>query len=126
MHRPTPPDSTGSGFSVEDVTAGAHAHGFGTAADGRAFAFRVRGKTLRVKVYRLGATPTVPDDVDVDAIAEADVTDLDLTDERSVVAAVRDAVATLRAPDDPTPSDTTLVRALLGRLGGLDPRGGSA
>ena len=48
MSRPTTPDPTGPDFSVDDVTTGPHAHGFGTAADGRAFAFRVRGKTLRL------------------------------------------------------------------------------
>ncbi|MBY6351283.1 hypothetical protein [Rhodococcoides corynebacterioides] len=122
MSRPTTPDPTGPDFSVDDVTTGPYAHGFGTAADGRAFAFRVRGKTLRVELYRLGATVTVPTDVDVDAVADVDVTDVDLCDERSVTAAVRDAVATVHAPDDPRSADTTLVRALLGRL---DPRGGA-
>ena len=74
-------------FSVEDVSVGAHAHGFGSTPDGRSFAFRVRGKSLRVEVYRSDLAQAVPDDLDVDAVAERDVTDVDLSDERSIVAA---------------------------------------
>ncbi|MBY6675467.1 MULTISPECIES: hypothetical protein [unclassified Rhodococcus (in: high G+C Gram-positive bacteria)] len=110
-------------FSVEDVSVGAHAHGFGSTPDGRSFAFRVRGKSLRVEVYRSDLAQAVPDDLDVDAVAERDVTDVDLSDERSIVAAVRDAVADVRPLDSPQPPDTTLLRSLLGRLGNaIDPK----
>lgn len=105
------------GFGVEDVTAGAHAHGFGSTGDGRNFAFRVRGKVLHVDIYRADSAD-VPDAVDVEATADADVTDVDLADERSVVAAVRDAVTGALAG----PSDSGALRSLLGRLGqAIDP-----
>lgn len=122
---PDEPDGVGTGrpgFTLDDVTVGAHAHGFGTVADGRSFAFRVRGKTLRVEVYRSDTTDAVPGDSDVDAVAEADVTDVDLIDERSVVGAVRDAVTALRPTDPAHQPDTALLRSLLGRLGNaIDP-----
>lgn len=81
-------------FSIADVAVGPHAHGFGAAADGRAFSFRVVGSTMTVCLYRPDLDPAaVPTEDDVDAIAEAPVKDLDLTDERSVVAMVRDMTA---------------------------------
>lgn len=110
-------DSQGD-FTVDDVSPGAHAHGFGTTADGRNFAFRVRGKTLHLEVYRADMVDAVPSSTDLEAVAETDVTDVDLCDERSIVAAVRDLAPTAR-PVDPTHSpDTTLIRSLWGRLGG--------
>ncbi|MGB3771763.1 MAG: hypothetical protein WBF79_02865 [Rhodococcus sp. (in: high G+C Gram-positive bacteria)] len=109
-------------FTVEDVSVGAHAYGFGSTADGRSYAFRVRGKTLRLEVYRADLVRPVPDDIDIDAVAETDVTDIDLADERSIVAAVRDLVPSARTVDPAHTPDTALIRSLLARLGNaIDP-----
>jgi hypothetical protein len=59
-------------FAIEDITTGLHASGFGQVGDGRPFSFHVEKQVLVVEIYR----PRI-----------------DLTDERSVAAAVRDAVA---------------------------------
>ncbi|MBD0321846.1 MAG: hypothetical protein ICV72_00475, partial [Aldersonia sp.] len=73
-----------SGFAMEDVTTGPYANGFGVAADGRPFAFRVVGSTVYLELYRADlSTDVVPDRGDVVATAEARVTDIDLDDERS-------------------------------------------
>lgn len=107
-----------SGFALEDLSVGPHAHGFGTNADGQAFAFRVRRSTLFVEVYRADLESTVPDKSDVVATAESSMTTVDLTDERSIAAAVRDAVAAAEPVNDGGGEGITL-RALLGRLGSV-------
>ncbi|MFC7450405.1 hypothetical protein [Rhodococcus daqingensis] len=104
-----------SGFAVEDLSVGPYAHGFGTNADGQAFAFRVRRSTLFVEVYRADLESTVPDKSDVVATAERSMVTVDLTDERSIAAAVRDAVASAEPVNHGTDTGITL-RALLGRL----------
>lgn len=48
---------------------------------------------LAVEVYRPRCNGPVPQAEDVVAVATRKLTDIDLTDERSVAAAVRDAVA---------------------------------
>ena len=80
-------------FTVEDISAGAHAHGFGRTAEGNPFMFRVRRRTLHIDVYRADCLADVPGDDDVIATARKGITEIDLTDERSIIAAVRDAVA---------------------------------
>ena len=80
-------------FAVEDITTGVHASGFGQVGDGRSFSFHIEKQTLVVEVYRPRVTGPVPQAEDVVAVASRKLTDIDLTDERSVVAAVRDAVA---------------------------------
>ncbi|WP_280274990.1 hypothetical protein [Nocardia wallacei] len=113
-----------SGFIVEDVTVGPFAHGFGVTGDGRSFAFRTVGATLSLEIYRADSAraTTVPGPEDVVAVAAAGVTDIDLGDERSVVAAVRDLIATA-TPAPAADRAATTVRALLGRLGAaLDGR----
>lgn len=109
-----------SGFAVDDVTLGRFAHGFGTAEDGRPFAFRTVRAVLTLEIYRADLdTVAVPGPEDVVAVAEARVTDVDLDDERSVVALVRDLIpAAVAVHEDPTPRGVT-VRALLGRLGSV-------
>lgn len=102
-------------FVLEDLTVGAYAHGFGRNPDGEVFAFRVRRSTLRVEVYRHDLETDVPDSSDVVATAEFAVTDVDLTDERSVAAVVRDAVATAERTE-PAGSGGLTVRAILSRL----------
>jgi hypothetical protein len=80
-------------FAVEDVTTGIHASGFGRLGDGRSFSFHVERQHLVVEVYRPRLAGPVPHEEDVVAVASRKLTDIDLTDRRSVTAAVRDAVA---------------------------------
>ncbi|HEX2284246.1 MAG TPA: hypothetical protein VHI10_05355 [Mycobacterium sp.] len=80
-------------FAIEDISTGLHASGFGQLGDGRSFAFHVQRQLLVVEVYRPRLSGPVPVEEDVVAVATRKLTDIDLTDERSVSAAVRDAVA---------------------------------
>ncbi|MFC4604582.1 hypothetical protein [Rhodococcus kronopolitis] len=108
-------------FVLEDLTVGVHACGFGRTDDGETFAFRVRGHLLHLEVYRRGYESEVPEQADVVATAECEITDVDLTDERSMTAVVRDAVARAE-PVDPDRDGLTL-RALLTRIGAAIPTG---
>jgi hypothetical protein len=83
----------GQQFAVEDITTGVHASGFGQVGDGRSFSFHIEKQMLVVEVYRPRLTGPVPQAEDVVAVASRKLIDIDLTDERSVSAAVRDAVA---------------------------------
>lgn len=89
----TDSEVTGQGFSVEDITTGVHASGFGQLGDGRSFSFFVERHALVVEIYRPRLRGPVPQAEDVVATASRKLTDIDITDERSVVATVRDAVA---------------------------------
>jgi hypothetical protein len=82
-------------FAIEDITTGVHASGFGQVGDGRSFSFHVEieRQMLVAEVYRPRITGPVPQAEDVVAVASRKLTDIDLDDERSVSAAVRDAVA---------------------------------
>jgi hypothetical protein len=80
-------------FAVEDICTGIHASGFGQVGDGRSFSFHIERQLLVVEVYRPRLTAPVPQFEDVVAIATRRLTDIDLNDERSLSAAVRDAVA---------------------------------
>ncbi|WP_197420256.1 hypothetical protein [Mycobacterium sp. NAZ190054] len=84
---------TAQGFTVEVITTGVHASGFGEVGDGRSFSFHVERLMLVVEVYRPRLRDPVPQAEDVVATATRTLTDIDMTDERSVIAAVRDAVA---------------------------------
>ncbi len=84
---------TGQGFAVEDITTGVHASGFGQVGDGRSFSFHIERQALVVEVYRPRLSGPVPQSEDVVATASRKLTDIDLSDERSMTAAVRDAVA---------------------------------
>ncbi|MCQ4120110.1 hypothetical protein [Rhodococcus tibetensis] len=105
-------------FTVEDVSVGPHAHGFGRTAEGNSYAFRVRKSTLFVEVYRADAETDVPAPDDIIATARRSIREIDLTDERSIVAVVRDAVST---PDSVVvgQEDGRTVRAVLSRLGAV-------
>lgn len=105
-----------AGFIVEDVTVGRFAHGFGVTADGRSFAFRTRKSTLTVEIYRRDLDSAVPAPEDVVAVALAPVTDIDLDDERSVVALVADLLPRAVVVAAAQPRAATTVRALLNRL----------
>jgi hypothetical protein len=86
-------DCTGREFFVEDIYTGVFASGFGRVGDGRSFAFHTEKNLLVVELYRPRVAGPVPLAEDVVAVATRRLTDIDLTDERSVVAAVRDLVA---------------------------------
>jgi hypothetical protein len=80
-------------FAIEDITTGVHASGFGQVGDGRSFSFHIERQMLVIEIYRPRLNGPVPHEEDVVAVATRHLTDIDLTDERSVSAAVRDAVA---------------------------------
>ena len=87
------PGSVGTEFVVEDITTGVFANGFGHLGDGRPFAFHLHRSKLEVEVYRARLAGPVPMPEDVVATACRNLADLDIDDERSLAAAVRDAVA---------------------------------
>lgn len=105
-----------SGFVIDDITVGAYAHGFGTTADGHPFTFRTIRATLTLEIYRRDLADAVPGPEDVLAVAEATVADIDLDDERSVAALVRDMIPDAATIDAAAERDVTTVRALLGRI----------
>jgi hypothetical protein len=80
-------------FAIEDITTGVHASGFGQVGDGRSFSFHIEKQVLDIEIYRPRITGPVPQVEDVVAVASRKLVDIDLTDERSVSAAVRDTVA---------------------------------
>lgn len=80
-------------FAFEDISTGVHASGFGRVGDGRTFTFRVERQTLAVEVYRERYAGPVPQAEDVVATATRSLAHVDIHDERSLAAAVRDAVA---------------------------------
>ncbi|HEY1839285.1 MAG TPA: hypothetical protein VGG53_03515 [Mycobacterium sp.] len=89
-------------FAIEDMWLGVFctkvlASGFGQVGDGRSFAFRIEGQKLLVEVYRPRLSGPVPQPEDVVATVRRNVVDVDITDERSLGAAVRDAVALAEA-----------------------------
>jgi len=86
-------DLGNQGFAIEDITTGLHASGFGQVGDGRIFSFHTEKQMLVVEIYRPRISGPVPQTEDIVAAASRKLTDIDLTDERSVAAAVRDAVA---------------------------------
>jgi hypothetical protein len=77
----------------EDISPGIHASGFGQVEDGRSFSFRVERRQLMIEIYRPRLAGPVPQAEDVVAAASRRLVDIDLSDERSLAAAVRDAVA---------------------------------
>jgi hypothetical protein len=81
-------------FAIEDITTGVHASGFGQVGDGRSFSFHVERHMLVIEIYHPRLNGLVPQEEDVVALATTRLTDIDLTCERSLSAAVRDAVAT--------------------------------
>ena len=80
-------------FVVEDIITGVAASGFGHLGDGRRFSFRVHRGRLTVEIYRARPAAPIPQPEDVVATANRGLADLDLTDARSLSAAVRDAIA---------------------------------
>ena len=89
-------------FAIEDMWLGVFsakilASGFGRVGDGRSFAFCIQGQWLLVEVYRPRLSGPVPQPEDLVATVRRSVVDVDITDERSLAAAVRDAVANVEA-----------------------------
>jgi hypothetical protein len=91
-------------FAIEDMWVGVFparvlASGFGQVGDGRSFAFRIKGHWLLVEIYRRGVSGPVPQPEDVVDTVRRDILGIDITDERSLAAAVRDAVTHAVEPD---------------------------
>jgi hypothetical protein len=82
------------GFAIEDISTGVFASGFGHLGDGRSFSFRVHRTQLLVEVYHPRLVGPVPHQEDVVATATRSLADFDIDDERSLIATLRDAVAT--------------------------------
>ena len=80
-------------FTIEDLSTGMHASGFGQVGDGRTFSYWMDRMELSVEIYRARCAIPVPQAEDVVATARHRMRGVDLTDERSMAAAVRDAVA---------------------------------
>ncbi len=85
------------GFAIEDISIGVFASGYGQVGDGRTFSFHVENRSLVVEVYRPRLAGPVPQDEDIVAKTSRTLIDVDLTDQRSVAAAVRDLVAVATA-----------------------------
>src|SRR5271156_7161958 len=91
-------------FAIEDMWLGVFsakilASGFGQVGDGRSFAFRVEGQWLLVEIYRPRLRGPVPQAEEIASTLRGNIVDVDITDERSLVAAVRDAVALAEVPN---------------------------
>lgn len=80
-------------FEVEDMSTGMHASGFGRVGDGRSFSFHVDKQVLTVEIYRPRLAGPVPQAEEVVAVASRSTAHVDVADERSLTAAIRDAVA---------------------------------
>jgi hypothetical protein len=80
-------------FAVEDMIAGIFASGYGQVGDGRSFSFHIEHRSLVVEIYRPRLAGPVPQAEDVVARAVRGLVEIDLTDERSLAAAVRDSVS---------------------------------
>ena len=81
------------GFAVEDMSTGIFASGYGQVGDGRSFSFHIEHRSLVVEVYRPRLAGPVPQAEEVVARAVRSLVEIDLTDARSLAAAVRDLVA---------------------------------
>ena len=80
-------------FAVEDISTGVHASGFGQLGDGRSFSFHVERQQLVVEIYRPAASRPGAAGRRCGRHRQPQPADIDLDDERSLAAAVRDAVA---------------------------------
>jgi hypothetical protein len=80
-------------FAVEDLSTGIFASGYGQVGDGRSFSFHIEHRSLVVEIYRPRLKGPVPQAEDVVARAVRSLVDIDLTDRRSLIAAVRDSVS---------------------------------
>jgi hypothetical protein len=86
-------EADGRELYFEDISTGIYASGFGQVGDGRSFSFHIERQLLVIEVYRARLAGPVPHAEDVVARSNRGLVDIDLNDERSLAAAVRDAVA---------------------------------
>ncbi|WP_211695526.1 hypothetical protein [Mycobacterium spongiae] len=86
-------EGTDHQFAVEDMSTGICASGYGQVGDGRSFAFHIEHRSLVVEIYRPRLAGPVPQAEDVVARTVRSLVDIDVTDQRSLAAAVRDSVA---------------------------------
>jgi hypothetical protein len=84
---------SGLEFAIEEMWTGIFASGYGQVGDGRSFSFHIEHRSLVVEVYRPRLSAVVPQAEDVVARSTRSLLGIDLTDERSLGAAVRDSVA---------------------------------
>ncbi|MEB4211717.1 hypothetical protein [Mycobacterium sp. 94-17] len=85
-------------FAVEDMSTGISASGYGQVGDGRCFSFHIENRCLVVEIYRPHLAGPVPQPDEVVATAVRGLVGIDVTDERSLTAAVRDSVAHAATP----------------------------
>lgn len=85
-------EDSGHDFGIEDLSVGVHASGFGRVGDGRTFSFHVERQMLVVEIYRPRIAGPVPSEEDVVATSSRSMAHVDVSDARSLAAAVRDAV----------------------------------
>lgn len=83
----------GNEFTVEEISTGIFASGYGQVGDGRSFSFHIEHWSLVVEIYRTRLAGLVPQTEEVVPRAIRGLVNIDLTDERSLAAAVRDLVA---------------------------------
>lgn len=83
----------GPEFAIEDMSTGVFASGYGQVGDGRSFSFHIENRSLVVEVYRPRLAGPVPQAEDIVAKFSRSLVGVDVTDERSLAAAVRDSVA---------------------------------
>ena len=98
----------GPEFAIEDMWVGIFsakvlASGFGQVGDGRSFAFRIEGHWLLVEIYRSRLSGPVPQPEDVVDTVRHSTLGVDVTDQRSLAAAVRDAVASAEPISNSSP-----------------------
>jgi hypothetical protein len=86
-------DVADDAFTIEDISTGMYASGFGRVGDGRTFSFHLERQSLEVEIYRPRLAAPVPSAEDVVAVGSHSVVHVDVNDERSLAAAVRDTVA---------------------------------
>lgn len=86
-------ESESQEFAIEDISTGVHASGFGQVGDGRSFSFHVERQSLIIEVYRPRLAGPVPQSEDIVAVGSRNLIEIDLSDRRSLAAAVRDTVA---------------------------------
>ncbi len=111
--------ASGDRFAVEQITTGSHASGFGRTQDDRPFAFRVSKATMLVEIYRADVPNPVPDKNDVAAVSEQSVAEIDLADERSIIAVVRDAINSADELGTGAEKESSAIRSFLGRVGSV-------
>lgn len=103
-------------LTVEVLTTGANAHGYGQLADERTFAFRVRNGKARLEIYRAGADAAEPAPHDIDAVAERSTGAMNLDSQRSLTGLLP-MLAAMAEPTYEYPERT--LRAYFGRLDSL-------